>query len=153
MNIKPLALIAVLLFFTSSPVQAQTNDISAKALITGLQQTIDDAAYNGERVIQVSIGNIHRDSVRNIFRILTERKRYRILAFSESSEIKDIDLRVYRSIDDNWVMEIQDRGDSPRGQVYFEPSVTALYRIVIDAYGYKESIDYGKFAMLISFTD
>ncbi|KGE85820.1 MAG: hypothetical protein ACE362_02970 [Phaeodactylibacter xiamenensis] len=153
MSIKPFGLITALLFLLSSPVQSQTNSISAKALIGDLQQAIDDAADKGERVIQASIGNIHQDSVRNIFRFLTLGKRYRILAFAEGNEIEDIDLRVYRSIDDKWMMEIQDRGDSSKGQVYFEPPATAMYRIVIDAYGYQESIEYGKFAMLISLTD
>lgn len=121
---------------------------------TRIISIIDQLNARGETVIRIEIGLLHADSVTNVPRRFVPGWNYHIYAFSNPDEIGDIDLRLYAQEMQGgvpqWVLDMQDRNNSPDAHLYFEVGATEDRQIRIAGYRYPNEVKYGKYCVIVS---
>ena len=63
--------------------------------------------------------------------------------------IKDIDVKVYKWVNEQWVLIEKDEDTSSVAVVTVSPSSTADYKIVISAYSFEDGYEAGHYGLLV----
>lgn len=100
----------------------------------------------GQEIVRMEF-DIIRDS-KQTFRTLTDDYTYGICAFGDH-RIKDIDVKVYRWVNEQWVLIEKDEDTESVAVVTISPSTTADYKIVISAYSFEEGYEAGHYGLMI----
>lgn len=100
----------------------------------------------GQEIVRMEF-DIIRDS-KQTFRTLTDDYTYGICAFGDH-RIKDIDVKVYKWVNEQWVLIEKDEDTESVAVVTISPSTTADYKIVISAYSFEEGYEAGHYGLMI----
>jgi hypothetical protein len=146
MRVKINLTLLFILFF-SSIVSAQKDEISMSGIISSADDYIDliENEY-GQEIVRMEF-DIIRDS-KETYRYLTDSYEYGILAFGDD-RIEDIDIKVYKFVNDQWSLIEKDEDESAVAFISVEPPFTARYQIEITAYAFTEGNDVGHYGLII----
>lgn len=100
----------------------------------------------GQEIVRMEF-DIIRDS-KQTFRTLTDDYTYGICAFGDH-RIKDIDIKVYKWVNEQWVLIEKDEDSESVAVVTISPSTTADYKIVISAYSFEDGYEAGHYGLMI----
>ena len=100
----------------------------------------------GQEIVRMEF-DIIRDT-KQTFRTLTDDYTYGICVFGDH-RIKDIDVKVYKWVNEQWVLIEKDEDTSSVAVVTISPSSTADYKIVISAYSFEDGYSAGHYGLLV----
>jgi len=128
-------------------VSAQKDEISMRSILENAGEYVNLIERELEQeIVRMEFDIIH--SSKHTYRTLTDDYEYGICAFGDF-RIKDIDVRIYKWVDDKWVLIDEDEDSSSVAVVSVKPSTTAEYKIEISAYSFEEGHDVGHYGLLI----
>lgn len=87
-------------------------------------------------------------STKSTYRTLSSNWTYRIVAFGDY-RFKDIDLKVYRKVNGQWVSVGSDSEESSIAMVSVSPKSEGEYRIDITAYSFVEGYSAGHYGLIV----
>ena len=82
------------------------------------------------------------------FRQLSSQWEYGIIAFGDY-RIADIDVAIYKEVDGQWTLIVEDETSSSSAAVTVKPSFDGFYRIDVTAYSFVEGYRAGRFGIII----
>lgn len=141
-------IVAILLgLLFSQTVRAQKESISMSDILSISRTYIDLVEMEmGSEIVRMEFDIL--SSTKTTYRVLTSDYAYGIFAIGDS-RIADIDLKVYKYVNEQWTLVAKDDSDNSYALVTIEPLSTATYRIEISAYSFAEGHDVGHYGLLI----
>lgn len=100
----------------------------------------------GQEIVRMEFDIIH--SSKQTFRTLTDQYTYGICAFGDF-RIKDIDIKVYKWVNNQWSLIEKDEDTSNVAIVTITPTSTAEYKITITAYSFNEGYSSGHYGLIV----
>ncbi|MBL7852756.1 MAG: hypothetical protein JNL17_00040 [Cyclobacteriaceae bacterium] len=100
----------------------------------------------GQEIVRMEFDIVQTS--KSTFRTLTADFEYGILAFGDF-RIKDIDIKVYKWVNNQWSLVEKDEEVKPNAIVTFKPPFTAEYRIDIIAATFEEGHDVGHYGLIV----
>lgn len=100
----------------------------------------------GQEIVRMEFDIIQ--SSKQTFRTLTDDYTYGICVFGDH-RIKDIDVKVYKWVNEQWVLIEKDEDTESVAVVTISPSTTADYKIVISAYSFEDGYEAGHYGLMI----
>ena len=88
------------------------------------------------------------ENTKSTYRNLHEGWEYAIIAFGDF-RVKDMDVKVYKDVDGNWIEITKDEDIDATAIVTVEPSSTALYMIEIEAYEFEPGYSVAHYGLII----
>lgn len=126
---------------------AQKEEISMYSILENAGELVNYIERElGQEIVRMEF-DIIRDS-KQTFRTLTDDYSYGICAFGDH-RIKDIDIKVYKWVNEQWVLIEKDEDAESVAVVEISPSTTADYKIVISAYSFEEGFDAGHYGLIV----
>jgi hypothetical protein len=137
--------LTVLLFTVN--IFGQKNEISMSAILKNAGTMVDlvEREY-GQEIVRMEFDIIQTS--KQTFRTLTDSYEYGILAFGDF-RIKDIDIKVYKWTNNQWILIKQDDNAESGAMVTVKPAFTAEYKIVITAYSFNSGYNIGHYGLII----
>jgi hypothetical protein len=127
--------------------QAQSDDISMASIIADAERYVQVVEHEyGQQIVRMELDLI--SSTKEAFRTLSGGLEYGIAAFGDQN-IKDIDLKIYKFVNDQWVLIEKDNKREKFAMVTVRPEVTAQYMIEISAYEFAENKHVGHYGLMI----
>ena len=100
----------------------------------------------GQEIVRMEFDIIQ--TTKSTFRSLTSNFEYGIVAFGDF-RIKDIDIKVYKWVNNQWSLVQKDEEVKSNAVVMFKPSFTAEYRIDIIAATFEDGYDRGHYGLIV----
>ncbi len=143
---KKLFVTLSLLFAFTTLTSAQ--DFSMSAILSEAAPIIElvEGEYNQE-IVRMEY-DIISSTTKSSYRELVAGYTYGIFAFGDY-RIKDLDIRVYKSVDGEWILVKKDEEAQDPAIVFIEPSVTGTYRIDISAYEFESGYSAAHYGLII----
>lgn len=143
---KKLFVTLSLLFAFTTLTSAQ--DFSMSAILSEAAPIIElvEGEYNQE-IVRMEY-DIISSTTKSSYRELVAGYTYGIFAFGDY-RIKDLDIRVYKSVDGEWMLVKKDEEAQDPAIVFIEPSVTGTYRIDISAYEFEPGYSAAHYGLII----
>ncbi len=137
----------LLVLASSFNLYAQKEDIYMKSILDAAGPIVNlIERENGQEIVRMEF-DIVRDS-KTTFRQLSSDYVYGICAFGDN-RIRDIDIKVYRWTNNQWVLVEKDEDSESLAAVSVAPTSTADYKIVISAYSFEPGCDVGHYGLII----
>ncbi|MBE7169561.1 MAG: hypothetical protein INR73_03180 [Williamsia sp.] len=115
-------------------------------ILDRIQTIVSKAEEMDREVVRVEADLIRGEQVS--FRELQSSWTYTIVAVG-SSKIEDIDVEVYKYVDDKWVLIKKDADTENIAVVQIIPGSSALYKIVTKVYRYSPGQTVGHYGLVI----
>ncbi len=126
---------------------AQTDDgRTMTPILKTAEPLIENIEGKGYEIVRMELDIL--SDLKESYRYLYDGWTYGILAFGDY-RIEDIDIEVYKSIDDEWVQVGKDSDASSAALVNITPVTTGLYKIVVRGYKFAEGSTVGHYGLLI----
>lgn len=138
-------LMLMFVFFGLSRLNAQS-DLQVM-IETGVDIADELTKYNIE-LLRTEFDILNANETKSSYRIFYAGQIYGVSGFGE--RIQDLDIIVYRSIENNWVEVARDKTSASDASVSIVPEITELYRIDIIAYTLKPNFLYGYYGLFIA---
>lgn len=88
------------------------------------------------------------ESTKSTYRYLHEGWEYAVIVFGDY-RVKDMDVKVYKDVDGNWVEITKDEDIDPMAIVTITPSYTAQYMIEIECYEFEPGYSVAHYGLII----
>lgn len=137
----------VLVLSLLSVLYVQGREISMSSILSKAGEVVNlvERELNCE-IVRMEFDIIH--SKKHTFRTLTDDYEYVIVAFGDY-RIKDIDVKIYKWIDNSWSLIEQDNDSKAVAVVSVKPGSTSDYKIEITAYEFNEGYSVGHYGLVI----
>lgn len=143
---KSLFFISMALLISSDYTFAQSRGMGSGRILDRIQTIVSKAEEMDREVVRVEADLIRGEQVS--FRELQSSWTYTIVAVG-SSKIEDIDVEVYKYVDDKWVLIKKDADTENIAVVQIIPGSSALYKIVTKVYRYSPGQTVGHYGLVI----
>jgi hypothetical protein len=126
---------------------AQKEEISMSSILQKAGSVVNlIEREHGQEIVRMEF-DIIQDS-KQTYRTMVEGYTYGVCAFGDH-RIKDIDVKVYKWVNEQWVLIEKDEDNSSVAMVAISPSETADYKIVISSYAFEEDYSAGHYGLVI----
>lgn len=144
---KKLTLLIFLTIVLATNIFGQKEEISMAGILSAAGENVDliEREY-GQEIVRMEFDIV--STSKETYRYLTDQYEYGILAFGDY-RIKDIDIKVYKYVNEKWTLIKKDDKEDPAALVFVEPPFTAQYMIEISAYAFNEGYDIGHYGLII----
>jgi hypothetical protein len=140
-------LLLILLNAFSRSVHAQKEDITMRNILSISAEYVESIEMElGQEIVRMEFDIVSNS--KTTYRMLSSNYEYGILAFGES-RIEDIDIKVYKYVNDQWSLVAQDEDEAEFALVSVQPLSSATYRIEISAYRFADGYSVGHYGLLI----
>lgn len=140
-------IILLFAFVCSINTYAQKEEVSMYSILENAGKYLNYIERElGQEIVRMEFDIIH--SSKQTFRTLTDDYTYGICAFGDH-RIKDIDVKVYKWVNEQWVLIEKDEDSESVAVVTISPSTTAEYKIVISAYSFEDGYEAGHYGLMI----
>lgn len=140
-------IILLFAFVCSINTYAQKEEVSMYSILENAGKYLNYIERElGQEIVRMEFDIIH--SSKQTFRTLTDDYTYGICAFGDH-RIKDIDVKVYKWVNEQWVLIEKDEDSESIAVVTISPSTTAEYKIVISAYSFEDGYEAGHYGLMI----
>lgn len=144
MKLRLIALFAILF---SQTLRAQSETLSMASIIADAERyaQVVEREY-GQQIVRMEFDLI--STTKEAYRTLSGGLEYGIAAFGDAN-IKDIDLKIYKFVSDQWVLVQQDNSKEKFAMVTVKPELTAQYMIEINAYELQENAGVAHYGLMV----
>lgn len=140
-------IILLFAFVCSINTYAQKEEVSMYSILENAGKYLNYIERElGQEIVRMEFDIIH--SSKQTFRTLSDDYTYGICAFGDH-RIKDIDVKVYKWVNEQWVLIEKDEDSESVAVVTISPSTTAEYKIVISAYSFEDGYEAGHYGLMI----
>lgn len=140
----------VILFLSlvcSINILAQKEEVSMHSILESAGKYLNYIERElGQEIVRMEFDIIQ--SSKQTFRTLTDEYTYGICVFGDH-RIEDIDVKVYKWVNEQWVLIEKDEDSESVAVVTISPSTTAEYKIVISAYSFEDGYEAGHYGLMI----
>lgn len=144
---KKLIVVAIVCIFTLKTF-AQKEEISMAPILKQAGKLIDLIERDfGHEIVRMEFDLLQTS--KQTFRYLTHQYPYTITAFGDY-RIKDLDIKVYKWVNNQWVLIKQDQDEKNVAVLEIKPPFTAEYKIEIIAYKFETGYEIGHYGLIIS---
>lgn len=128
-------------------VLAQKDDISMSGILSDASKVVNlvEREY-GQEIVRMEFDIVYSDKL--TYRTLSDQYKYGIIAFGDY-RINDIDVKVYKWVNEQWVLIVEDKDNSKVASVEITPSNTGEYKIVITAYKFEPGYNVGHYGLIV----
>lgn len=143
---KKIILTIHLLIFTNF-LFAQKEEISMKPILSDAGNYAQKIEMEmGQEIVRMEFDLLQTS--KESYRVLLDKYEYGIFAFGDY-RISDIDIKVYKWVNNQWSLIAKDQEAKPNALVTIKPSISGDYKIVISAYKFEKGFDIGHYGLII----
>jgi hypothetical protein len=148
---KKVSLISFILFvcflWAAPGAEAQKEEFSMKPIMSKSLELVKliEMEY-GKEIVRMEFDLVQ--TTKQSFRTLIDKYEYGIMAFGDS-RMKDIDIKVYKWVNNQWVLITKDQDSNSVAFVTVKPAFTAEYKIEITAYKFETGYDIGHYGLIV----
>jgi hypothetical protein len=146
MNMYKFVSILFFILLTVSKINAQTRSLGSDGILGRLQEVINEAESRDMEVVRIEADIIRTE--KESIRILDPKFTYGIIAVA-SNRIQDVDVEVYKKVNNNWTLIKKDDDAKNVAAVYIKPLYYSEYKIVVKVYQFKSGFDVGHYGLTI----
>lgn len=127
--------------------QAQKEEFSMKPIMTLALEYVKliEMEY-GKEIVRMEFDLVQ--NTKQSFRTLLDKYEYSIMVFGDA-RMKDIDVKVYKWVNNQWALIAKDQGNKDYAFVTVKPAYSGEYKIEITAYKFQPGYDIGHYGLII----
>jgi len=150
-NLKPIYMRKLLLIVTALLITAGysfgQSETSMAPILEEAIPIIETIEGEGLEIVRMEY-DIVGETAKTTYRYLHEGWEYAIIAFGDF-RVKDMDVKVYKDVDGNWVEITKDEDVDATAIVTVTPSYTAQYMIEIECYEFEPGYSVAHYGLII----
>lgn len=139
--------LTLLLFVLTNISFGQKEEISMKPILSdagGYAQKIE--MEMGQEIVRMEFDLLQTS--KESYRMLVDKYEYGIFAFGDY-RIADIDIKVYKWVNNQWTLIAKDQDAKPNALVSIKPIATGEYKIVISAFKFEGTNEIGHYGLIV----